>query len=126
MAHHRRLVGRFLAAFLLLTCARTWADESTALSREAGDHLLHGNVKAALGLFEHAASDRQSSLVTTPWSAGDAVMLVQALLRQGRFPEAQAVLAARAVRAYLCGTVSRLPATSARSKVALVALVTVR
>ncbi len=93
MAHHRRFVSRALAALLLLTSAPTLAEEPTALGREAGEHLLHGNLKAALGLLERAASDRQSTLEQTPWPPGDAVIVAQVLMRQGRYPEARAVLA---------------------------------
>ena len=93
MAHHRRFVSRALSAVLLLASAATLAEEPTALGREAGEHLLHGNLKAALGLLERAASDGQSTLEQTPRPAGDAVIVAQVLMRQGRYPQARAVLA---------------------------------
>ncbi len=86
MAHHRRPVG-FLLAALLLACVPAFAEEPTALGREAGDYLLHGNVKAALAVFERTAPLDKIQL-----SAADAVVAAQTLLRQGRLGEARALL----------------------------------
>ncbi len=86
MAHHRRLVSRTLAALLLLASAVALADAPTALGREAGDYLLHGNVKAALGVFERAQPN-------APLTNADAVIAAQVQLRLGNHKEARTLLA---------------------------------
>jgi Flp pilus assembly protein TadD/Tfp pilus assembly protein PilF len=93
MENHRRSLGPIFAALCLLLAASPGRADETPLGREAGDHLLHGNVKAALALFEQTATERQATLDTTQWPAGDAAILAQALARQGRYAEARRVLA---------------------------------
>ena len=98
MAHHRRLVAPASSLLLALWLAvgpvqaATGANE-TALAREAGDHLLHGHVRAGLGLFEQAALTHQTTLERGPWQLEDAVLLAHILLRQGQPERAQSVLA---------------------------------
>jgi tetratricopeptide (TPR) repeat protein len=71
----------------------------TPLSREAGDHLLHGHVEAVLQLFVRAAVARNKpsgsseiALDRPAWTSTEAGVLAEALMAVGRYPEARKVL----------------------------------
>ena len=89
MAHHRRLVSA-IALCLGLLAGPVGAQER-ALTREAADHLRHGHVTAAIALFDGAAQGKP--LTEVAWSRVDAPLLARALVRQGRYADAQRVLA---------------------------------
>lgn len=103
MENHRRSLAFLLPALLALLAQPAHAQlPETPLSREAGEHLLHGNVKAGLALFLHSADlrtvpteghEQPGSALTQPaWKPAEALVLARLLLRTGAYADAREVL----------------------------------